>query len=108
MKMRVVVAPRPRLTPAQRKLRNERRFRPIAAELGWLAYEWNRLHEAFAELFADFMSKGDDNHKPIGFAVWYSIPSDRTQRDMLRATIEAVHLRDSPKPRIYDEITFGF
>jgi hypothetical protein len=99
----VVTAPPPRLTPAQRKRRNERTFRPIAIELGWLAYEWNRLQEALAELFSDFVSK---DNLPMGFAVWYSVPSDRTQRDMLRAALEIAYQKSSPKPQPYSEIVW--
>lgn len=104
--MSVVVAPKPRLTAAQRKRRSERKFRPIAIELGWLAFEWNRLHEALAELFADIVCSKDEDHRALAFAAWYSIPSDRMQRNMLRATVEAAYRKSTPKPRLYDEIVW--
>jgi hypothetical protein len=40
-------------TPRQRERARARAFRPLAIELGWLVYEWNRLQEAIGELFAD-------------------------------------------------------
>ena len=44
-------------TPGKRQRLRVRVFRPLAIEIGWLAYEWNRLHEAMAELFADIVTQ---------------------------------------------------
>lgn len=33
-------------------------FQPLAIELGWIVYEWNRLHESLGEIFANVVSEG--------------------------------------------------
>jgi hypothetical protein len=68
-----------------------------------MIYQWNRLHEAMAELLADIVSK--DNQQ-VPRAIWYSNPSDRTQRAMLRAAIDAAHIATSPKPRIHADVVW--
>lgn len=73
-------------SPAKRNQMRARAFRPLALEIGWLVYQWNRLHEAMAELFSDIASPKEVQ---IGFAIWHSTPNDRTQRDMLDAAIKA-------------------
>jgi hypothetical protein len=97
----VVVAPSPKLTPVQRKRQGERRFKPIAIELGWIIYEWNRLHEALGECFAAIACK---HNKPVGFAIWHSQPNDYPQRELLRAANEATYGNTVTKPRVYGEI----
>ncbi len=62
-------------------------FRPLAVELGWIIFEWNRLHEALAELFADLI---DIDHEPLGFSIWYNTINERAQRDMLRAAVTTI------------------
>jgi hypothetical protein len=85
-------------TPAQRKRVGERRFRPIAIEIGWVAYEWNRLHAELAELFAVIVSEKRMN---MPLAIWHSVPSDRTQRDMLRAALEVAYSTTSLNKAVY-------
>jgi hypothetical protein len=83
------------LTPQQLA----RRFRPYAVELGYLIYSWNRLQEVLARLFWQLTGMPD---RLTALAVWYAVPSDRTQRDMLRAALEASHekrLKDFPTAR---------
>jgi hypothetical protein len=70
-------------TRQQRQREEERQFKPLALKIGWIAYEWNRLQETLAELFADAMG----NHSPA-FKVWHSVRSDLTQREMLKAAAE--------------------
>jgi hypothetical protein len=70
-------------TPAQRRREEARLFRPVALEIGWIAYEWNRLQEALAELFSDVLDT------KIAFAVWHSVKSDLAQREMLIAAINS-------------------
>jgi hypothetical protein len=89
-------------TPAQRERARIRAFRPLAIELGWIVYEWNRLHEALGELLADLI---DQNRTRIGFGVWYATTNERTQREMLRAAIKAVDSYATiPKPQEHAEI----
>jgi len=76
----------PLRTPRQREKIKERLFRPIAIEIGWLVFEWNRLQEHLAELFAQISNP----HSPdIPLAIWYSIDNDRARREMLRAAAKA-------------------
>src|SRR5215467_2057727 len=94
--------PKKLITPKQRERARVRAFRPLALELGWIVYEWNRLHEALAELFADVVS---GTRQSIGFAIWYAIAAnERSQRDMLRAAIKAVDAYSDPKPPEHAEI----
>jgi hypothetical protein len=78
-------------TPIQRRREQERQFKPLAVELGWITYEWNRLHEALGELFADAM--GADTYTAL--SAWHTIRSDLTQRQMLKA-VAAHRAQKSP------------
>jgi hypothetical protein len=80
-------------TPAQRRREQERQFKPLAIELGWIAYEWNRLHEALGELFADAM--GADTYTAL--SAWHAVRSDLTQRQMLKATAAHRAKRSAPE-----------
>jgi hypothetical protein len=75
----------------------------VAIELGWLLYEWNRLQEALAELFRDVVSPDNSN---VMFAIRHSTPNDRTQREMLRAALDATYRNIQPKPQIYNDVTW--
>jgi hypothetical protein len=76
-------APRVRKgTPAQ----FDRAFRPVALEIGVLTREWNQLQEELGQIFARLISP---DKLFVGLAAWHSQKSDRTQRDMLRATATA-------------------
>jgi hypothetical protein len=88
-------------TPQQRRREQERQFKPFAHEIGWIAFEWNRLQEALAELFADAIS----DHQPIAFNVWHSVRSDLTQREMLKAAAayRAATATSKQKP-VWDEV----
>jgi hypothetical protein len=68
----------------QKEREKKRKFGPMAHELGWLVYEWNRFQEALAELFSDML--GVRQNMP--FAIWYSTTNERAQREMLRAAVE--------------------
>jgi hypothetical protein len=95
--------PRKLLTSAQRDRARVRAFRPLAIELGWLVYEWNRLQAALADLFADIVCKGDSR---VPLAIWHTINSERDQRRMLQAAIDATYILESPKPRAHDDISW--
>jgi hypothetical protein len=64
----------------------ERQFEPYAVEMGKLVYAWNRLHEKLAGLFWAVTGISDG---AVPFAIWHSIPSDLSQRRMLRASVQA-------------------
>jgi len=63
-------------------------FGPLASELGWVVYEWNRLQAALAELFTDIVSP---DNRTVPFAIWHSQTNERAQREMLRAALDAAH-----------------
>jgi hypothetical protein len=76
--------PKP-LTPAQRWRIMQQVFRPLALELGWIVFEWNRLHEALCDLLQDISSD-----RELASAVWHSTTSERTQRDMLSNALASI------------------
>ena len=59
--------------------------------MGWIAYEWNRLHEALGEVFGCVLSKDarDDFTIRPAFAAWHALTNERAQRDMLAAAIKS-------------------
>lgn len=61
-------------------------FRPVAAEIGFFAREWNNLHEHLGTIFSTILSP---NNVTIPLAVWNSVPSDATQRKMLLSAAKA-------------------
>jgi hypothetical protein len=102
-KKRVSSLAEPQTSEQLRKL-EERAFQPVAIEIGWLTYEWNRLHAAFAELFADIVS--EKRNQRVSLAAWHSIPSDRTQRDMLRAALATSYKIKLLKAPVYEGAIF--
>jgi hypothetical protein len=94
---------KPRTIGTVAQHRQKRAFKPVAIELGWVVREWNRLHEALAELFADVVASAD---RAIPFAIWYSAPSDRTQREMLKEVVVAAYRSQQPQPPIVKEINW--
>ena len=60
----------------------EEAFGPVATEIGFLAREWNGLHDLFAKIFAAIVGPSNTN---IPLAVWNSVTSDSSQRRMLDA-----------------------
>ena len=94
----------------QRKRAQARAFRPLAIELGWLTYEWNRLHESLGEIFANviagpYLDSGDMVRPPL--AAWHTLTNERTERQMLRAAIKSRYLLNEPKPKIHGEISWA-
>lgn len=79
----------------------EEAFRPVATEIGFLAREWNGLHDCFAQIFGQIVGPANVN---IPQAVWNSATSDRVQRDMLRAAIHAWGAFDQDETEIFNEI----
>ena len=94
---------RKKLALIQRRLAQA--FRPIAAEVGWISYEWNRLHEALGQLFALIIPhKGTIPHE-MGFAIWYTTTNERAQREMLKAAVKIAHAQDDlSRQPVYGEI----
>src|SRR5215470_7186583 len=74
-------------------------FTPLAKELGKLVYAWNELHEHLGHLFDHVI-----NLKMPGaaLAAWRAVENDRTQRTMLRFSVE--HAANRIDKAIIDEI----
>jgi hypothetical protein len=87
IKVEEIAPPQKLLTAAQRKRIMERAFKPFAFELGWIAFEWNRLHETLCQIFADLSSD-----RAAAFAIWHSTWNDRSQREMLSAALRTSKL----------------
>lgn len=79
---------------------------PIATKVGMLVIEWNDMCETFGSLFAAIMHPRD----PISWraiAVWNSIVSDKTQRDMLQAAAKAwasIDEAQAAAPKLGDDV----
>ena len=58
--------------------------------VGTVAHDWNRLHEELGKLFV--ITLRARSHK-IAAAIWYAPYSDRLQRDLLMAVIDACDIR---------------
>jgi hypothetical protein len=65
--------------------RTKAAFEAYTLALGKVAYAWNYLHERLGALFVAV--SGTD--RGVALAIWYSTPSDRTERGMLKAAIAA-------------------
>jgi hypothetical protein len=79
----------------------DKAFEPVAIEIGQLAKEWNSLHEHMGLIFS-YMVCGFP--RPIPLAVWHSPPSDRTQREMLRAALGPWTVDNPALRRIANEV----
>lgn len=85
----------------------KRTFRPYGIALSYLVFNWNRLHEALSLLFIMVVNAPNSkNHlgtadRAVPLAIWHSMRSDSSQRDMLRAaTTVAPHLTDRQRADI--------
>ena len=77
-------------------------FRPYVIALGQLALAWNDLHETLAILFCTVMGSGYVNQF---LAVWHAVKSDRSQRDILMASISSHrNFPDDQRKRLQTEI----
>lgn len=63
----------------------EKAFKPIAIELGWLVYEWNRLHAALGLVF---WKVSRTEQMSTALAIWHSTTQDLPQRKMLSAALQ--------------------
>ncbi|WP_426011468.1 hypothetical protein [Caulobacter sp. DWR2-3-1b2] len=63
----------------------DRAFAMHTSVVGEVAYHWNLLHERLGVLFS--IAAAINNQ--VGMAVWYSVQSDRGQREMLLAALRA-------------------
>lgn len=84
----------------QQKLRYKQ-IGEFATELGLMVYEWNRLQENLGILFSCILTGDPMSNK--GLSVWHSTPSDRAQRNMLRALIRTTEQNEAFRPFILDQ-----
>ena len=61
-------------------------FDEYCTALGHVASIWNHMQEGIGLLFCQLTGLS----KTVGMAIWYSTPSDRSQREMLRAAVGAM------------------
>jgi hypothetical protein len=92
------------VTPAQRQKARIKKFRPFANELGWILFEWNSLHEAFCQIFADLLAPAD---REIAYAIWHSNPSDRAQREMLSSALKVIKSKDKGLLKLCDGASYA-
>lgn len=73
-----------RLTKNAKGVRSQKRaLRPIMADIGFVHYHWNSIHQNFMLIWAILLNLEAQTAKTI----WHSIESDRTQRGLLKAAI---------------------
>jgi hypothetical protein len=79
----------------------KRAFDAYVAAVGKVAYAWNYLHEQLGILFVAVSGA----EKEVALANWYSVWSDRGQRDMLRAKVNATNAaRSKTRPQAPDDL----
>ncbi len=60
------------------------KVKTYAQRIGRLLWAWNRIHSAFAVMFASFV---DRRQTRAGQALWHAVKTDTAQRDMLAALL---------------------
>jgi hypothetical protein len=81
----------------------EAAFEEYYLAIGKVARAWNTLHEYLGQLFVT--ASGADWTQPwVAQAIWYSVKSDRAQRDMLRAAVNAKSGRWEKLPKALDDL----
>jgi|SRR5271166_4463830 len=75
--------------------------------VGGVVRAWNTLHEYLGQLFVTV--SGATWVEPwVALAIWYSVKSDRTQRDMLRAAVNANPGRWEKLPKALADLEWLF
>jgi hypothetical protein len=69
----------------------EAALQPYLLALGKVAHSWNHMQEQLGLLFC--IITGLD--KTMGMAIWHALKSDRSQRDLIEAAIEAASTDES-------------
>src|SRR5262245_46388317 len=77
-------------------------FRPYVVAIGEAAVAWNGLHEAFRCLFTTI---GNDDF-PSSAAMWYSLRSDRAQRQLITALARNAYELGQMGAHIFDRIAW--
>jgi hypothetical protein len=74
-----------------------RKFQPLVTALGQFNLAWNDLHVSLSMLFCCVMGGGNVSKY---LAVWQNIPSDRVQREVLKAVAENDFIVTSPRNQL--------
>jgi hypothetical protein len=76
-------------------------FDAHVAAVGKVAHEWNYLHEKLGVLFVAVTGM----ERNLALSIWYSVTSDRAQREMLKASVFATSSQRSEKlPKARDDL----
>jgi hypothetical protein len=73
---------------------------------GELIWAWNELQVNFGHLFAWLMRQPGENPL-LGKEIWDTLANDRTQRDVLAASLRSLHERSRPAKRLLWAITIA-
>ena len=82
-------------------------FRPYALAIGQVALAWNDLNETLGSLFVNLVGAGIDDKVQ---AAWQALTSDRSKRDMLKAAIGELSLKEerlNPSAKVEMKWLFG-
>jgi len=101
------MAVEPRRTVARASQRyTSGRFQPYVTALGQLALSWNDLQESLAGLFWTSMLTAPPQAGNVvrytALRVWHAVKSDRSQRDMLKASFNDQAV-DRGRPRFVED-----
>ena len=76
-------------------------FDAYVAAVGKVAFAWNSLHERLGVLFVAVTGM----ERNVALSIWYSVQSDRAQREMLKAAVYATNSQRSEKlPKAPDDL----
>ena len=76
-------------------------FDAYVAAVGKVAHAWNYLHERLGVLFVAVTGM----ERNLALSIWYSVTSDRAQREMLKASVFATSSQRSEKlPKARDDL----
>jgi hypothetical protein len=75
-------------------------FQPYVAAIGQAAVTWNGLHEALRGLFTTI----GNNDFPASSAMWYSLRSDRSQRQLIKALAQSAREHGEMGDAIFSRI----
>ena len=87
-------APEPNIVRWSNFEETKKAFDAYVAAVGKVAYAWNYLHEKLGKLFVAVSGA----EREVALANWYSVWSDRGQRAMLRAKVNATVSERSKRP----------
>jgi hypothetical protein len=86
-------APEPNIVRWSNFEETKKAFDAYVAAVGKVAYAWNYPHEKLGELFVALSGA----EREVALANWYSVWSDRGQRAMLRAKVNATNSERSKR-----------